>query len=69
MKETFNIIIVVVVAVAGALSVGLTLKKMQCEARWADTGRTAEWGYLSQCRVESGGKMVPEDRIWYERNQ
>ena len=38
-----------------------------CHARWQD--RPTQFGFFSGCLVQTGGKFVPEDRIWFERNQ
>jgi len=38
-----------------------------CHARW-DGSRVSQWGLFSGCRWESEGKLVPESRIWFERN-
>ena len=62
------IVVVVGVLIFGALGGGAVwFKSEQCQARWADS-RESEWGLLSGCLVEDNGQMVPEDRIWFERN-
>ena len=58
------------IAVSFFLLVGvgaIWLKQTECSARW-DGVRKSEWSIFSGCRVESRGKMIPETRIWYERN-
>ena len=50
-----------------ALAASAAFFSVRCDARWADT-RPSQWTPISGCLVESNGKMVPEDRIWFERN-
>jgi hypothetical protein len=58
-------IAVALIAIAGL--VGVAFDNAACHARWTD--RNVKFGVMSGCLVEAGGKFVPEDRVWFERNQ
>ena len=47
------------------LAIAYAIGPAHCNARWPD--RPHEWGLLSGCMVEHNGQMIPEDRIWFER--
>jgi len=46
---------------------GLIYDIERCDSRWPN--RESSWGFFSGCLVEHKGVMVPEDRVWFERNQ
>jgi hypothetical protein len=56
-----------VLAIVAGFVATIAVSAAKCDARW-DGVRASEWGLFSGCRVLSDGKFVPENRIWYERN-
>ena len=62
--------VALIVLVCGVIILGagaIMYNSTACYSRWDDS-RKSQWGFFSGCRVESAGKMVPESRIWFERN-
>jgi len=60
---------IMALVMGGIFAAAYPLQKMACESRWSQSGRVAEFGIFQGCLVESNSVMVPENRVWYERNQ
>ena len=73
MKEALFMLITLIAAtgimLGSAIGGAYYLGKRGCEARWEHTDRETSHGFFQGCLVETDGVLVPEDRIWYERNQ
>ena len=72
MKDAFTMLFILIAMTGGMLGTAgfgaYYLGKQGCEARWGQSGRDSSYGFFQGCLVESDGKFVPQDRIWYERN-
>lgn len=55
------------IAVIAAMFYGMmSLMSARCEARWPNNH--TEWSVIAKCMVQQeDGKMIPEDRIWFDR--
>jgi len=61
------IIGLIIIATALMITGGFWFESIQCENRWQD--RDSEFSVTTGCLVEYEGVMVPEDRVWFERNR
>lgn len=60
---------IMALAMGGIFAAAYPFQKAACESRWSQSGRASEFGIFQGCLVESNGVMVPENRVWYERNK
>ena len=63
-----GIIAILLVVFAMFFGIGMLFTAKSCHVRWERTDRAVTWGVFSGCLVESNDQMVPEARVWYERN-
>lgn len=69
MKEVLILFgIIPLTVIGGLVSLVIWAKVMSCNERWKDT-RDHEWRWFAGCMVESNGKFVPEDRVWFEQER
>ena len=64
MNEFTWTVIGMVIWLVVLLGVAAVFNSISCDARYD----VSQYGIFTGCMVQHEGQMVPEDRIWFERN-
>lgn len=64
MRETLGFLAFMAALLGGTFAGATWFKSSQCEARY----EVSEYSVFTKCMVLHEGQMVPEDRVWFERN-
>ena len=57
------VIIIVLLPFAGPI---YFLENKSCHSKWEQVGHT-EYGFFTGCLVEYEGRLVPADKVWFDR--
>lgn len=66
-KEMVIIVLCVILFFTGVIWGAVWFNEAQCHARWRD--QSVEWSILTGCMIMTDGRLVPESRLWFERNK
>ena len=62
--KLFLIIAAIAAIVVFCVGLAALLDRAGCEARWEDSGRRHEWGFMSGCRVaDKEGRLIPAANV------